>query len=90
MVLVYNYVKCEIIINDCLHSYRYPFDSKQSIIIPDWQLFIYETAKLILKEQSPQNMIAVRQKLYELLVHGIPTDIIFKVCDYLIIVFFFY
>lgn len=46
---------------------------------PDWQVYIRDTAKLILSEQSPKKLMDVRSRLYELLVHGIPTEIIFKV-----------
>lgn len=46
---------------------------------PDWQVYIRDTAKFILSEQSPKKLMDVRSRLYELLVHGIPTEIIFKV-----------
>lgn len=60
-------------------NYRYPFDVKQSVVVPDWQLFIGDTAKQILSQQSPGKLLEVRSMLYELIVHGIPTNVIFKV-----------
>lgn len=56
---------------------QYPFTPNQTISEPDWQVFIRETAKMILLEQSPKKLGEVRTKLYELLVHGIPADMIF-------------
>lgn len=58
---------------------RYPFDIKQSVVIPDWQLYIGDTAKQILSQQTPGKLLEVRSMLYELIVHGIPTNVIFKV-----------
>lgn len=57
---------------------QYPFDKNQKIVEPDWENYIDETANIILKEQTPQNLLNVRTRLYELLCHGIPTEIIFK------------
>ncbi|XP_047025353.1 replication factor C subunit 3 [Helicoverpa zea] len=56
---------------------QYPFTADQKIPEPDWQQFIRETSCLILSEQSPKKLIEVRQKLYELLIHGVPADMIF-------------
>lgn len=58
---------------------RYPFDVKQSLVIPDWQIYIGDTAKQILSQQTPAKLLEVRSMLYELIVHGIPTNVIFKV-----------
>ncbi|CAH0390085.1 unnamed protein product [Bemisia tabaci] len=57
---------------------QYPFTSNQPIVEPDWLTFIQDTARSILSEQSPKKLLEVRAKLYEMLVHGIPTDLIFK------------
>jgi len=43
----------------------------------DWQVYIRETANVILKEQSPRCLLEVRSRLYELLSHTIPAEIIF-------------
>jgi replication factor C subunit 3/5 len=44
----------------------------------DWQLYIHQLAVDITREQSPQRLLAAREKLYELLVHCIPATIILK------------
>lgn len=56
---------------------QYPFKADQKVPEPDWQLFIKETASMILSEQSPKKLGEVRQKLYELIIHGVPPDMIF-------------
>ncbi|XP_041980135.1 replication factor C subunit 3 [Aricia agestis] len=56
---------------------KYPFTPDQKVTEPDWQVFIRETASMILSEQSPKKLGEVRQKLYELIIHGIPPDMIF-------------
>lgn len=49
-----------------------------AIAKPDWEVYIARTADLILSDPSPQNLLAVRSKLYELLVHAIPPTLILK------------
>mmetsp|Transcript_13051 Transcript_13051/g.21583 ORF Transcript_13051/g.21583 Transcript_13051/m.21583 type:complete len:128 (+) Transcript_13051:857-1240(+) len=44
----------------------------------DWELYIAQLAMDMTKEQSPQRLMAAREKLYELLVHCIPATIILK------------
>lgn len=44
----------------------------------DWELYIHQLAVDISKEQSPQRLMAAREKLYELLVHCIPPSTILK------------
>lgn len=56
-----------------------------SIAQPDWQTYCERTADLILSEQTPARLLAVRGRLYELLVHAIPAALIFKtLTDYLV------
>ena len=43
-----------------------------------WELFINELGKLIIEEQSPQRLLLIRNKMYELLSNCIPVNIIFK------------
>lgn len=57
---------------------QYPFSVNQDIPTLDWQAYLKETATQILHEQTPQNLEKVRERLYELIGHGIPSDIIFK------------
>ena len=44
----------------------------------DWELYVKQLASDITKEQSPQKLMAAREKLYELLVNCIPATIILK------------
>jgi len=56
----------------------YPFRADQSVPLPDWEVFLQETASMIVSEQSPNRLFEVRKRLYELLAHCVPTDAIFK------------
>lgn len=56
---------------------RYPFSTNQQINEPDWYKFIRKLAKKILLHQNMAKVTEVRQDLYELIIHGIPSDIIF-------------
>ena len=58
---------------------RYPFNPDASIAEPDWELFLRETATMIAQQQSPKRLLEVRARLYELLTHCIPADVIMKV-----------
>lgn len=58
------------------------------MVIPDWQLYIGDTAKQILSQQTPGKLLEVRSMLYELIVHGIPTNVIFKVSNQTILIDF--
>lgn len=44
----------------------------------DWELYISQIAVDIVREQSPQRLLSVREKFYELLVNCIPADVILK------------
>lgn len=57
---------------------RYPFTADQDISEPDWELFVKETARLIVQQQSAERVLQIRDRLYELLCHCIPPDVIFK------------
>ena len=61
---------------------HYPFTNDQEINEPDWELFLRETARLISQKQSVDRVMEIRDRLYELLCHCIPADIIFKVNNY--------
>ena len=45
----------------------------------DWEKYLNETARLILEQQTPNQLLLVRGRLYELLVRLIPTHVIFHV-----------
>ncbi|CAK9801447.1 Replication factor C subunit 3 [Anthophora plagiata] len=57
---------------------QYPFTETQNISEPDWQVFIRNTASMMVFEQSPAKLLEIRNRLYELLTHDIPCDLIFK------------
>ena len=44
----------------------------------DWELYIAQLAMEITREQSPQRLLAAREKLYELLINCIPPTLILK------------
>lgn len=57
---------------------NYPFTNDQDISEPDWEMFLKETARLISQQQSVDRVLQIRDRLYELLCHCIPADMIFK------------
>eukprot|EP01137_Pigoraptor_chileana_P008703 Opistho-2@55915 len=57
---------------------QFPFTADQQIQMSDWELYIRDTATKIIEDQSPQRLLMIRGRLYELLVHCIPTDVIMK------------
>nr|XP_045594943.1 replication factor C subunit 3-like [Procambarus clarkii] len=57
---------------------QYPFSAQQEICVPDWETFLQGTAAKIVEEQSPNRLLEVRERIYELLTHCIPPEVIFK------------
>nr|CAD7257288.1 unnamed protein product [Timema shepardi] len=57
----------------------YPFTPDQPLPEQDWLKYLQGTANIIVKEQSPQTLLQVRERLYELLTRGCPPGHIFKV-----------
>jgi len=57
---------------------QYPFQQHQQIEKSDWEEYLIQIAKEIADEPSPRQLLAVRSKLYELLSHCIPPEIILK------------
>ncbi|XP_042313372.1 replication factor C subunit 3 [Sceloporus undulatus] len=55
-----------------------PFTPDQDISETDWEVYLRETANAIVSEQTPQRLLEVRGRLYELLTHCIPPEIIIK------------
>ena len=45
---------------------------------PDWEALIAQIADDILKERTPQQILVVRAKLYDLLTHCIPASVVLK------------
>jgi replication factor C subunit 3/5 len=48
------------------------------VVLTDWEAYIVKLAQEVTSEQSPQKLLAAREKLYELLVNCIPSNIILK------------
>lgn len=59
--------------------FRFPLVDDQEIVELDWEVFLKETARLIVAKQTPETLLEARGRIYELLVHKIPAEIIFKV-----------
>jgi len=57
---------------------QYPFTVDQPIQDPDWEIYLKQTATAIIEQQTPRQLLEVRTRLYELLTHCIPPDIIIK------------
>ncbi|GJE88606.1 P-loop containing nucleoside triphosphate hydrolase protein [Phanerochaete sordida] len=49
-----------------------------TIAKPDWETYCHKVGDMIVQEQSPQRVMDVRTKLYELLSHCIPPTVILK------------
>ena len=54
----------------------FPFTEDQAVQVPDWVEFTQYIGRLIIEQQSPSQLLSVREKFYELLTHCIPQDII--------------
>uniref|UniRef100_A0A7E4UX20 AAA domain-containing protein n=1 Tax=Panagrellus redivivus TaxID=6233 RepID=A0A7E4UX20_PANRE len=50
----------------------------QKVIEPDWQVYLKETAGIIIKNCSGEGLLKVRQRIYELLTRCIPRSVIFE------------
>jgi len=57
---------------------NYPFKENQRVEKTDWEEFVAQIATQIINEQSPRRLLEVRNKLYELLSHCIPPEVILK------------
>ncbi|CAF4133597.1 unnamed protein product [Rotaria sp. Silwood2] len=56
----------------------FPLTKDQQIIEPDWEIYLRDTARMIGEQQTPQRILEARERLYELIAHCIPAEIIFK------------
>ncbi|CAF1586110.1 unnamed protein product [Didymodactylos carnosus] len=45
------------------------------ILEPDWEVYLRKTARMIAEQQIPQRIL---ERLYELISHCIPSEVIFK------------
>lgn len=51
---------------------------KTPIFLPDWKTYLRDTADLISKETTTEEMLKIRTRLYELLAHCIPAALILR------------
>lgn len=49
-----------------------------AIPVPDWEVAVDEIANLAATEQSSKRILEIRKRLYEILVHLVPADVLFK------------
>ena len=61
-----------------VHAGSTMLKADQGIQKTDWEIYIMNMAADITKEQSPQKLMATREKLYELLINCIPASVILK------------
>eukprot|EP01133_Synstelium_polycarpum_P007727 gene7727-9057_t len=62
---------------EALKAKKYPFNEAEMPVL-DWESFIIQIATDVTEEQSPQKLSVVRSKLYELIGHCIPPELIMK------------
>ena len=67
-----------LLLSEALFTVQYPFTIDQEINEPDWEEFIQETSRIIIQQQNPEKILVIRERLYELLSHCIPPNVIFK------------
>lgn len=78
-------VRKAILVLETLRVQSPDLDAGVAIAQPDWQTYCERTADMILTEQSPARLLAVRARLYELLVHAIPASLVFTtLVEYLV------
>lgn len=57
---------------------QFPFGEQQPVARADWRAVCADVGALILQEQSPSALLKVRGKLYELLTHCIPAEVVMR------------
>lgn len=67
-----------VLVLEALKMQSTDLDKPIAIAKPDWETYCQKVADMILQEQSPQRVMDVRAKLYELLSHCIPPTVILK------------
>lgn len=67
-----------LLMSEACRVQQYPFSADQEVPETDWEVYLRETSNAIVSQQSPQRLLEVRGRLYELLTHCIPPDVIMK------------
>ena len=65
-------------LEECKVKGGLPLDPAMAVDRPDWEQYVCAIAQDISREQSPQRLLATRDKLYELLSKCIPAEVILK------------
>uniref|UniRef100_A0A914ZSP4 AAA+ ATPase domain-containing protein n=1 Tax=Parascaris univalens TaxID=6257 RepID=A0A914ZSP4_PARUN len=52
-------------------------EENQFLPEPDWEVYLKETARMILQQQSAENLLKVRSRIYECISRCIPPNVIF-------------
>merc|ERR1739838_1222575 len=55
-----------------------PLSEDQAVMEPDWEVYVPETASMMINEQTAKQVMDIRKRLYELLAICIPADVIMK------------
>ncbi|CAB3406972.1 unnamed protein product [Caenorhabditis bovis] len=59
--------------------------SDSKVVMPEWEQYLQETAKMILQKQSNDMILKVRERIYEILSRCMPPNLIFnKLLDFLL------
>ena len=64
---------------EAVHAQNENVSEKTIIPPPDWEALIEQIASDVVTEHTPAQILKVRGKMYDLLVHCIPPTIILKV-----------
>ncbi|KZT73631.1 P-loop containing nucleoside triphosphate hydrolase protein [Daedalea quercina L-15889] len=67
-----------VLVLEALKMQSTDLDKPLTIAKPDWETYCHKVADMIVQEQSPQRVMDVRAKLYELLSHCIPPTVVLK------------
>ncbi|RKP26380.1 activator 1 38 kDa subunit [Syncephalis pseudoplumigaleata] len=67
-----------ILMLEALHAQDQTLKENVPIPLADWQEYIQEVAASMVQEQTPQRLLQVRSKYYELMAHCIPPSVILK------------
>ena len=57
---------------------HHPLTDDQAVRVADWEYFVDDMARLLVEEQSPQRLLLLRNKTYELITNCIPPQIVLK------------
>lgn len=68
-----------LLVMEALRMQKPDLDGDVEVAKPDWELYCSKIADLIMQEQSPQRLLEIRSKVYELLSHCIPPAVVLKV-----------